>query len=363
LHLESSNMSHNCINVSITKDEKKSEIELKAEIPLEQVDLYRKRALTELGKEVKISGFRSGKVPENVLLKNIGEGKLLERTANIALSEELPLLLATEKIPAIAAPAVSITKLAPGNPIEFTAKIAVMPEVVLADYKKIAIDKNSKKESVSVSDEDVEETITHLRRERAKIEKIESGTEPAKATEEAQNMQTLELPGLDNSFVQSLGYKDSEDFKVKLKENIKKEKEMHENEKTRVETIEELVEKSTIPVPDVLVSHEIDKMEAQMDSDLSRSGTNLEDYLKQANKTREEVRGDWKEAAGKRAKMQLALAEIAKVENISADKEALEKYVEHAKEHHKDANEMNVRAYYEQSLRNEAVLNWLGELK
>jgi trigger factor len=356
-------VSHNCTNVSIIKNEKKSEVELKAQIPPEKVEVYRKKALGELSKEVKVAGFREGKVPEGVLIKNIGEGKLLERTANIALSEELPLLLATEKIPAIAAPAVSITKLAPGNPIEFTAKIAVMPEVVLPDYKKIAKDKNSKKETVSVSDEEVEETITHLRRERAKIEKIESGMEPVKAAEEAQKMQTLELPGLDDSFVQSLGYKNSEDFKVKLKENIKSEKEMHENEKTRVETMEAIVEKSTVPVPDVLVNHEIDKMEAQMDSDLSRSGTNLEKYLKQANKTREEVRGGWKEAGEKRAKMQLALAEIAKAENISADKEALEKYVEHAKEHHKDANEMNVRAYYEQSLRNEAVLNWLGELK
>jgi len=61
--------------------------------------------------------------------------------------------------------------------------------------------------------------------------------------------------------------------------------------------------------------------------------------------------------------MQLALAEIAKKETITADKKTVDSYVAHAKKHHPDANEMNMRLYYEQSVRNEAVLNWLSELK
>lgn len=354
---------HNCTNVSVEKNEEKSEIEVKAEIPIEKLSTYREKAIAELGTQVKIDGFRKGKVPEDILLKHVGETGVLERTANIALTEELPLLLAAEKIPAIAAPAVNITKLAPDNPICFTAKITVMPEVTLPDYQKIATEKNAKKETVTVTDEEVEETITHLRRERAKVEKIESGTEPAKAAEEVQKMDALSLPGIDDAFVQSLGYKDAEDFKVKLKENIKNEKEMHENEKKRVEIMEAIIEKSTIPTPDLLVSHELDKMEAQMDADLSRAGSNLEQYLGQTGKTKEDVRKDWREAATKRAKMQLALAEIAKEEKITADKKIVDSYVDHAKKHHPDANEMNIRSYYEQSVRNEAVLNWLAEQK
>jgi len=354
-------MSHNCLNVSISKNNEKSEVEIKAEIPVDKIAIYREKAIKELGMQVKIDGFRPGKIPEDVLLKHVGEASVLEKTANIALSEELPLLLATEKIPAISAPAVNITKLAPNNPIAFTAKITVLPEVSLPDYKKIASEKNAKKEEINVTDEEVGETMTHLRRERAKIEKIEIGMEPTKAAEEAQKMDALSLPGIDDAFVQSLGYKDSDDFKIKLKENIKTEKEMQEKEKRRIATMEAIIEKSTIPTPDILVSHELDKMEAQMDSDLSRSGTNFTDYLNQANKTREEVRGSWKEAGEKRAKMQLVLAEIAKKENIVADKKIVDSYVEHAKKHHPDANEMNIRSYYEQSVRNEAVLNWLAE--
>ena len=356
-------MNHSCTNVLIGKNNEASEIEIKAEIPVDKITTYRERAIKELRTQVQIDGFRTGKVPEDILIKHIGEAKILEKTANIALTEELPLLLATEKILAISAPSVNITKLAPNNPIAFTAKVTVMPEVTLPDYKTIASEKNLKKELVTVSDEEVEETMVHLRRERAKIEKIESGMEPQKAGEEAQKMDTLSLPGIDDVFVQSLGYKNADNFKVKLKENIKTEKEMHENEKTRIATMEAIIEKATIPTPTLLVSHELDKMEAQMDADLARSGSNLEQYLKQVDKKREDVRKDWNEAATKRAKMQLALAEIAKKENIVADKKVVDSYVEHAKKHHPDANEMNIRSYYEQSVRNEAVLNWLSEQK
>jgi len=359
----SNGVNHNCTNISIQKDAEKSEVEIKAEIPVEKIAIYREKAIKELGSQTKIDGFRSGKIPENILIKHVGEAALLEQTARIALSEELPLLLATEKIPAISAPAVNITKLAPDNPIAFTAKVTVLPEVSLPDYKKIAAEKNSQKTIVTVTDEEVEETLTHLRRERAKIEKIETGMDPVKAADEAKKMDTLSLPDIDDAFVQSLGYKDTNDFKAKLKENIQTEKEIHENEKKRIAIMEAIIDTATIPTPDLLVSHELDKMEAQMDADLARAGSNLEQYLGQASKTREGIREDWQEAAKKRARMQLALAEIAKKETITADKKTVDSYVAHAKKHHPDANEMNMRLYYEQSVRNEAVLNWLSELK
>jgi len=359
---EQSEVKHNCANVSVQHDKEVAETTVTAEIPAERTALYREKAIAELEKSAKIDGFREGKVPRDVLIKHTGESAIMERTAHIALSEELPLLLAAEGIPAISTPSVSVTKIAQGNPLGFTAKVAVMPEVTLADYKKIAKEGTGKKELVVVTEEEVEETITHLRRERAKIEKIEAGTDPSKAAEEAAQMQTLELPGIDDPFVQSLGYKDADDFKIKLRENIKTEKENREREKVRIAIIDEIVAKSTIPVPGALVNHELDKMEAQMSGDLEQAGLTLEKYFEQIGKKREEMRGEWKETAKKRAQMQLALAEIAQKEDIKADKATLNTHVEHAKKHNKDINEANVRAYYEQALRNEAVLKYLENL-
>jgi len=354
---------HNCVNVTITPDTEKSEVEIKAEIPLEKVREYRVRALAKLKETANMAGFRKGHVPEDVLIKQIGEGALMQKVADTAITEELPLLLATENILAISAPSVTITKLASENPIGFTAKIAVMPQVELSDYKKISKKHNAKKVTTTTSDEEVEETLTHLRRERAKIEKIEAGAEPAAAHEESQKMDTLSLPGIDDVFVQTLGYKDAEDFKVKLKENIKKEKQAREDEKHRISLIEAIIADSKVPVPDVLVDHELQKMESQMAADLEQAGTTFDAYLKQVGKTREDLHKDWREAAQKRARMQLVLAQISQKEDLKADSEELEKHVKHVLEHHKDIDEMNVRGYYEQVLRNDATLKWLESQK
>lgn len=363
LHCEPmTEQTHHCEHVSVEKNTDAAEVTITAELPAERLVQYRAKALTKLGKEVKVDGFREGHVPENVVLKQVGEERVLNEAANMAITEELPRIMASEDVAAIAAPQVSITKLAEGNALGFTATVPVMPEVTLGDYKKLAEEANKEREAVSVSDDEVEETLTHLRRERAKVEKIEAGTEANQAAKEVQEMETLALPGIDDTFVQSLGYKDAEDFKVKLRENIKTEKEGREREGRRVQIIEKLIEESTVPVPEQLVEHELDKMEAQVQNDMAQSGTSLEEQLKNAGKTRGDVRGEWREAAEKRAKMQLALAEIANKENITANEEDVESHTKHTLSQQEGLNEANVRGYYRQALRNEAVLQWLETL-
>ena len=46
-----------------------SEVEIKAEIPSENFDSYRKKAVAELNKEFELPGFRKGRVPENIFLE------------------------------------------------------------------------------------------------------------------------------------------------------------------------------------------------------------------------------------------------------------------------------------------------------
>ena len=144
------------MNRKITKLPK-SEVEIEGEIEGEIFETYFARALKKLGGDLEIPGFRKGKAPENILLANLGEMKILEEMAALAFGEHYPKILEENKIEAIGRPEISITKLARKNPLGFKIKTAVLPEVKLPDYKKIA--KKAKEESpekdkgVSASDE------------------------------------------------------------------------------------------------------------------------------------------------------------------------------------------------------------------
>ena len=79
-----------------------------------------------------------------MLIGKVGELSILEEGAYQAIREALPQLLSEHEYDFIGAPEVTITKIAQGEPLGFKIKIAVMPEVKLADYKKIAKEENLK---------------------------------------------------------------------------------------------------------------------------------------------------------------------------------------------------------------------------
>jgi len=139
-----------------------SEIEIKAEIPEKIISKYRDRAIKSLGKNVKIDGFREGHIPENILISKIGEQAILEEQAQMALADVYPVIIQNEKLNVIGRPEVTVTKIAPKNPIEFKIRTAVMPDIKLPDYKKIASKIELDEKNSGVSDKEVEEAVDAL---------------------------------------------------------------------------------------------------------------------------------------------------------------------------------------------------------
>lgn len=334
-------------------------MEICAEVPVERVAHYCAKAVKELAGEVSIDGFRKGNVPEQILIKHIGEATLMERTASIAVEDELPIILAREKVIAIETPKVTITKLARGNPIAFTATVTVMPEVTLPDYKAIAKKHNATKETASVSDDEFADMIRYLRRERAKIERMEKGAEPQAAHEESQKLEEKDLPELDDEFAKTLGAEHAENLKKRMRENMQKDKERRSVEKVRIATIEEIIEKTTLHLPGILVEHELDRMMDRLAHDIENADSTLDAYLKSVGKSKEDFRKEWRTAAEKRAKMHVVTHEIATKENIKPEEENIVHELEHLKAHHKDVPEADLRAHIESALLPDAVFRWL----
>ncbi len=352
-------MNHHCINVKKTSDTAHSTVTITAEVPEEILTTFRPKAIESLAKEVSVDGFRKGHVPEDILVKQVGEGTVFQEMANLALNEELPLLLAAEEVPGIAAPQVSVTKFAPGNPLGFTATIDVLPEVNIKNYATTAKKINASRPTMTVSDEEVREVVTHLRRERAKIAKVEAGEKPEDAQKAVGDVPENELPELDDEFVKGFGYETVATFETKLRENMLADKTAKEKDAHRSALVDALIASVSFGVPHSLIDHEVHTMEAQFAEELSRNGSTLEQYLKHVGKTHDDLHHEWHEPAEKRAKAQLILGEIAVKENLAADNNELEKLVAHTKEHYKDIPDDRIRAYYEHTLRNDAVLKWL----
>lgn len=346
-------------NIKSTRNDERWELEIRAEIPAGSIAKYRAEALKEMAATANIDGFRPGKAPESVVLKHVGEAAVLGHAAEHAVKHELPEILAKEGANVVEAPRVSIEQPQEGKPVSFVARAPLAPEIKLPDYKKIVAKINVTKSEQSVSDEEHTQALVHLKRERARIDKLESGTGPKEAAEEAKGLEEKDLPLIDDAFARSLGYDSAKAFEDAVRGNIKNEKDLREAEKRRASILDELVKDSTIKYPSALKEYELDDMEARMAGDLERMGMTLDSFLAQSKKSREDLRTDWAAAADNRAKVRLILAEIARAENIEPNPETLAQEIEHAKEHYKDADLGVLRMHISHALRNEAVITWL----
>jgi FKBP-type peptidyl-prolyl cis-trans isomerase (trigger factor) len=345
----------NTTNVNI-KDLGGSEIELAWEIPTEEFMKYESEALKNLGQDVKIDGFRPGHIPNEILIKHLGEERILYEMASIAISNSYPKIITEQKIDAIGRPEITITKIAKNNPLGVKAKTAVTPKIELPDYKAIARKKNSEpEEAVTVEDKEVEQIIEEIRRSRA-IHNHEPGEEHKDGDEV--------LPELNDDFVKTLGQFESvADFKEKIRANILEEKRARAKEKHRLAIVDEIIKNSRMEIPKILIDSELDKMLSEIKAEIEHMGLKFDEYLSHLKKTEEELLKAWQPDAERRVKFGLVLNKIAQDEKIEAPKEDVEKEIKHLVEHYPNANPERVRTYVESMIVHQKTFEFLENQK
>ncbi len=345
-------------NIKSSKNEN-SEVEITGEIPVDALTEYRKKALKEIGNSINIPGFRKGHIPEKVLVEKVGEVYVLEEATELALKDIAPEIIEKNAPDFIGRPHIQLLKVAPDNPVEFKIKIAVLPEIKLPEYKKIAAKEMAEKEEkLEVLDKEVDEVIEEVRKQRAHQKFHEENKDAGHNHGEEDTAK--HMPEFNDEFVKSLGaFTSVDDFKTKAKDNLLKEKEYRAKEKKRIKILEKLIDETPIKLPTVLVDNEINRMFAQFEGDISSMGLKVEDYLKHIKKTPDDLRKEWLPDAEKRAKLNLILDKIALEEKIVADKETLEHETKHLMAQYKDADPVAVNAYLTTTLTREKVIQML----
>lgn len=145
----------------------KSEVELQIEISHDELKPFLEKATKDIAKDTKISGFRPGMAPYDILEKQVGAMTIYQQAAEYAIQDSYPKAVIDNKLLTVGQPKISVEKIAPNNPFVYKANVAMVPEVELGDYKKLKVERKE----IKVEEKDIQGTIESLQKMFAK-EKI-----------------------------------------------------------------------------------------------------------------------------------------------------------------------------------------------
>ena len=144
-------------------------IKLSVEIPFEELQPSLDEALTRIGKEINIPGFRKGKVPARVVEQRVGRGAVLEEAVNNAVPKAYDELVVENELRPIGQPKIDVTQIADGEKVTFTAEVDVRPEFTLPAFDSLTVEV----EPVALEEADVVEQIDSLRGRFANLVEVD----------------------------------------------------------------------------------------------------------------------------------------------------------------------------------------------
>jgi len=146
----------------------KSQIEILFEISAEEFQKFIEKAIFELGKDLEVEGFRKGQVPKEILIPKIGQEKILALAPKLAVKEIYFREVIDKKLGVISQPEIEIlSEVSFERGFSFKARFAILPEIKLPDYKKIA--SGIKRKEIFVSEKEIDDVLNWLQRSRAKF--------------------------------------------------------------------------------------------------------------------------------------------------------------------------------------------------
>ncbi len=142
----------------------------KVTLPAADIEQTMENRLIELGREVKMPGFRPGKVPMPLLKQRYAAsvmGEVVERAVNTGADK----VLSEKNLRPVQQPKVELANFVPGQDVEFTISLEIMPEFKIADFTKIEIEHLK----VEVPEKEVAEQVSAIARRVREKKEAEAG--------------------------------------------------------------------------------------------------------------------------------------------------------------------------------------------
>jgi trigger factor len=147
-----------------------SRVRVQAEVPAEEVEKRVHQAARELGRSMRVAGFRPGKIPPPVIIQRVGRQAVLEEAVRDSIGQWYSAAIDAAKIVPVGEPDLDISdRPGEGEPLRFSIEIGVRPKAALGPYKGLEVGRREPE----ADDEAVDAEIEELRDRTAKLETVE----------------------------------------------------------------------------------------------------------------------------------------------------------------------------------------------
>jgi trigger factor len=349
-------------------------VRINVEVPFAEWEGDFDRALKQMAKQVRLPGFRPGKVPVKLLEARIDKAAMLDQVVSEAVPSRYTEAVTSSDVRPLGQPQIEITKKEYGEDLQFTAEVDIRPDIILPDLGALTITVDP----IEVSDEEVDAELQSLRARFGTLTGVErpaqtgdfvsidlsatvDGNEvPEAATEglshevgsgqlieglddaivglsegesrvftttlaagehagqEAQVTVTVksvkerELPEPDDEFAQLASEFDTiDELKDSLTEQVRRVKRVQQAEQIRDKALETLLEQTDVPLPEKIVQAQVDDTLHNAIHGLEHDEERFAETLAERGSSREEFDTDNRTNAEKAVKTQLLMDAVA----------------------------------------------------
>jgi len=287
------------------KVEKQPKQTLKIEVilPWSEVEIAKKKALSELAKTTEVKGFRKGKAPEKLVAEAVGEQPLLEEASRHLLTDCYNELIKKHSFKPFIDPKITLLKAPNGGDWEFRFEIAEAPVLTkVADYKKMA-----------------KEVVANLKKDE------------------------IWVPGKDEQKAPPEKAKDSKNKKMQL-------------------VFDKAMSESEIEISPLILEMEVSRRLVSIYDEVKQLGLSVEQYLQSKKLTAEQLRAKTQAEISDLYKSEFLLDKISDAEKIVVEDKDLDEIFKTAKDE-KEKETLKSNAYlYSRLIRKQKTLDFLANL-
>ncbi|HEX3898924.1 MAG TPA: trigger factor [Mycobacteriales bacterium] len=371
-------------------------VKLTVEVPFDDLKPAVDAAYRKVAQQVRVKGFRPGKVPPRIVDQYVGRGTVLEEAVNEALPGLYGNAVREQELDTLGHPEIEVTQFTDGDELIFSAEVDVRPTLDLPDYDALPISVDD----AEVSDEAVEEQLGGLRDRFATLAGVERaaasgdyvsidlsatidgepvedatadslsyevgsdslvqglddaivglsvgeskefptqlrsgdhGGESAVATVTIRGVKEKHVPELDDDFAQTASEFDTiEELKSDVRSRLERMRLLEQGMQARDKVIEVLLDRIEVPVPEHVLGDEVAFRNQQLDQQLASAGLEKAVYAESEGKSVEELDAEVATSSQMAIKSQFVLDAIARKEELGvAEAELTDQIVRRAQQ-------------------------------
>jgi len=363
-------------------------VRLAVEVPFDELKPSLDKAYKSIAKQVKIPGFRPGRVPAAVIDQRIGRAAVLDEAVNDAVPRAYTEAIRSNDVRALGNPDIELTQVDPSTGIAFTAEVDVRPEMRLPELASLAVTVDT----IEVTEEELDERVGVLREKFAMLKSVErpvadgdyvsvdlraevegeevesrtglsyevgSGTvipgldealvglevgeektfdadltggehqgKTAVVLAVVRSIKEKELPDLDDDFAQTASEFDTlAELRDDVRRKLEQRKQADQGIQARDHVLSALLEATEVPLPESVVSAEQKWRRTTLEQQLAQAGLSLDQYLSAQEQDTEQFDAELRTTAEQAVKTQLVLDALAESEHLGVAEAELVEHV------------------------------------